>query len=90
MHNDEAIFYLKGSVQQLRYWVLENPDRICESKSQYNPRIKIWAGIIVDQTAGPFFFDQQLLQLCVIFIALTQPVQVHHIWICYKVKYYQR
>ena len=64
MFTDEAIFYLKGSVQQLRYWAPENPHPICETKSQYNPRIMVWAGIIGDRIIGPFFFDQHVTGMC--------------------------
>lgn len=59
---DEATFQITGTLNRhnCRYWAVENPNWMRESKSQYPQKINVWAGILYDQIIGPFFFEGNL------------------------------
>lgn len=60
--SNESCFFLDGKVntQNCRYWSLENPRELRESKSQYPQKFNAWAGIFRRQIVGPFFYQENL------------------------------
>ena len=56
--SDEATFHLSGQVnrQNTRFWGLENPHEIAETKS-FSPKVTVWAATSSARVIGPFFFE---------------------------------
>ena len=52
---DEAVFYLNGKIEKLWYWSRENPRRFRPCRSQSNPKLLVWAGILGRRILGPHF-----------------------------------
>lgn len=57
LFSDEAIFQLNGRFLKARYWATENPRRYLPCRTQYSPKVMVWAGILGTRIIGPYFFD---------------------------------
>ena len=57
--SDEASFHLSGSVnrQNTRYWGIENPHTILESK-RFSPHLNVWIAVSSTNIFGPYFFEE--------------------------------
>ena len=60
LFSDEAHFTRDGIVNyhNLHVWAVENPHKIREARHQQQFSLNVWAGIVVDELIGPFFFRQ--------------------------------
>ena len=58
--SDEASFHLTGSVnrQNERYWGIENPRALVETKS-FTPKVNVWVAMSSRHIIGPFFFEDE-------------------------------
>lgn len=54
---DEAVFHLHGRVEKGWHWSRTNPRHFTASRSQNNPKIMVWAGILGLKIIGPYFIS---------------------------------
>ena len=57
---DEAVFSLYGRVSKVYFWARSNPRRYRASKTQQNPKLMVWVGIIGRRLIGPYFFSSSV------------------------------
>lgn len=61
---DEAMFSLHGRVSKVYTWARSNPRRYTALRSQQNPKLMVWVGIIGNQIVGPHFFSGHVTGKC--------------------------
>lgn len=62
LFSDEATFSTNGVVssQNSRFWAVENPEWVINTRRQYSQKLNVWCGILDDRIIGPYFFERNL------------------------------